>query len=472
MMIRRVLLIMAVFLLGACANYPMEPLKEGLVPADAMAQWRSDPVWWAGYADPRLNALVTQALENNIDLARSAITVNRALYQAKLLGAELVPTFSGSAEAGTSNNLRTGTAGDSWKSSLAVQYEIDLWQRLTNAASAQEWEYRATELDREAVRLTLVNSVIDAYFRLRYLQEAIAVTENSMARYARLLEIVRLKYNVGKVAAIEPLQAEQFLLAARNSLLSLEVQRSTTEQTLRDLLNARPGETFALGRTPFLDTPTVPVDLSVPVAALSARPDIKAAEARLQGAFKTVQAQENSWYPGVSIGSTLGTSADSAGNFFKVPLLSSMVQVTFPFLQWNTLRWNIKISEADFERTRLGFTQTVTTALNEVAAARFSWENAGQTLANTLAKNEKDRRIGDYYQTRYDLGAAELKDYLDALNTADNSMLAALDAKYQVIRAENLVFRAMGSRWTAGGPGAGAGAGVTPAPNGGEGLKP
>ena len=61
-------------------------------------------------------------------------------------------------------------------------------------------------------------------------------------------------------------------------------------------------------------------------------------------------------------------------------------------------------------------------------------------------KHQKDVRT-EYYQTRYDLGAAELKDYLDALNTADNSMLSALEAKYRVIRYENQIYKAMGGRY-------------------------
>lgn len=447
MMTIRILLLLSTLWLGACANYAAAPLKTDLVPAAEMSGWHKDAVWWTGYADPRLDALVAQALNNNVDLARSAVAVNRALYQARLIGAELVPSFSGTAQGGSSTNLRTGGDSENYQTQFGIKYELDLWQRLTNAASAQQWEYEATVLDRDAVRLTLINNVVDAYFQLRYLREAVAVTERSMDRYTKLLDIVRFKYEVGKVAGIEPLQAEQYLLAARNNLLSFQARQATVEQTLRDLLQLRPGAPLLIADTDLLSTPTVPVDLSVPVAALSARPDIKAAEARLQSAFKTVQVQENSWYPSVSIGSTLSTSAVSADSFFKVPVLGNLVQLTFPFLQWNTLRWNIKISESDFERTRLNFVESVTTALNEVAAARLLWVNAGQTLSNTLEKHQKDVRIGEYYQTRYDLGAAELKDYLDALNTVDTSMLSALEAKYQRIRYENLVYRAMGTRW-------------------------
>lgn len=193
--------------------------------------------------------------------------------------------------------------------------------------------------------------------------------------------------------------------------------------------------------------PTVGVDLDVPVAALSARPDIRASEALPAKRLQDAGVGPRKLVPTISIGSTLGTSSSTSSKVFDLPLLAGTVRVSFPFLQWNTIRWNIKISEADFESAKLDFTQAVTSALNEVDTAYFSYANARRSLENTLSKHQKDVRIGEYYQTRYDLGAAELKDYLDALNTADNSMLSALEAKYRVIRYENQIYKAMGGRY-------------------------
>ena len=410
--------------LGGCANYPMGSLKTDLLPAeDVAARYSLNTAWWKGYHDADLDRIVVLALERNVDLALSAIKVNRALYQARLLSADLVPSFSANASAAASHNIDNGNAARSSQTEFGVSYEVDLWQKLRNAANAQEWEYKATMEDREAARLALVNSVADTYFELKYLDE------------------------FGKVASVEPLQAQQSLLSARNSLLDLQDRQNVARQTLRDLLNIRPGENPAIGNADLMSYPTVGVDLDVPVAALSARPDIRASEARLQSAFKTLESDRASWYPTISIGSTLGTSSSTSSKVFDLPLLAGTVRVSFPFLQWNTIRWNIKISEADFESAKLDFTQAVTSALNEVDTAYFSYANAQRSLENTLSKHQKDVRIGEYYQTRYDLGAAELKDYLDALNTADNSMLSALEAKYRVIRYENQIYKAMGGRY-------------------------
>lgn len=445
--------------LAACADYQTAPLKRDLIPAGEIARdYTLDQEWWTAYGDEDLNALTRTALARNVNLARSAVTVNRALYNARLIGADLLPVFSAEASAASDKNLASGDASRAYQSRAGVSYELDLWQKLRNAASAQEWEYLATREDLESARLTLLNSVVDAYFDLRYLNEAIGLTESSVARYARLLTLTESKYRLGKVASIEPLQAAQALLSARNNLLQLESARKSVEQTLRDLLDARPGEALAVRAHGLMDTPAPGVNLDVPVAALAARPDIRAAEDRLQKAFKTVQANRASWYPTVTLGSTLRASSDTSDRLFDVPLLGGTVQLSFPFLQWNTIRWQIKISEADFDMARLDFIQTVTAALNEVDAARYDWGKAIQILDTMTEKHAKDVAIRDVYRSRYELGAAELKDYLDAQNTVDASMLSALEAKYRTIRAENLVFKAMGGRYVPRSGGGAAGA--------------
>ena len=184
--------------LGGCANYPMGSLKTDLLPAeDVAASYSLNTAWWKGYHDADLDRIVALALERNVDLALSAIKVNRALYQARLLSADLVPSFSANASAAASHNIDNGNAARSYQTEFGVSYEVDLWQKLRNAANAQEWEYKATMEDREAARLALVNSVADTYFELKYLDESIKVMDASVKRYQELLRLIEAKYEFG-----------------------------------------------------------------------------------------------------------------------------------------------------------------------------------------------------------------------------------------------------------------------------------
>ena len=86
------LLCAALLVLSGCAGRDYQIPDEGIMSESLMeASYHIDREWWTQYHDEALDRLVATALERNVDLARSAVTVNRALYQARQLGAELVP---------------------------------------------------------------------------------------------------------------------------------------------------------------------------------------------------------------------------------------------------------------------------------------------------------------------------------------------------------------------------------------------
>lgn len=438
---------LAALLLAGCAgrDYVMPPT--GLMPeAEVLGAYDVDREWWKAYRDPALDALVETALRNNVDLAKSAVAVNRALYQARQVGADLVPGFSAGADASSTSNTRTGDATRSYGSNLGISYELDLWRKLRDAASAQEWEYKATQQDRETARLALINNVIDAYYNLQYVRQAQEVTRRSIEFYEELYRIVNDKFRAGKVDGLEPITAEQSLLAARNSLIDLERQQKTGEQTLRNLLNLSPEAPLSIGEVDLLAVRAPALDLDVPLAALSLRPDVKAAEYRIQESFKSWESEKESLYPSLTLGGTLSVSSNSADTLFNVPFLGGTIKINLPFLQWNKVKWNVRISETQFEDRRLDFEKTLTTALNEVDAYVYSYRNALAQRANMEKKHEADARISAYRETRYNLGADELKDWLQARNTENDSMLSVLKAQYSVIEYENAVFQAMGGR--------------------------
>src|SRR5699024_4684294 len=101
--------------------------------------------------------------------------------------------------------------------SVGLNYEIDLWQKLRDTASAQEWEHKATVEDKALTRLTLINSVIDTYYQLAYLNDALTETQNNINNFKKLNELMQLQYQYGKVDANAVTQTSQSLLSAQNS---------------------------------------------------------------------------------------------------------------------------------------------------------------------------------------------------------------------------------------------------------------
>ena len=444
----------AVVLLAAgCATHTVNPqltvaaTGQVVSEAESAARYQVNPEWWTVYRDEKLNALINQALANNIDLKQAAIDVNKALYQAKILGADLVPSYSGSLGADTSRNLKEGGSSNSFSSQLGLSYELDLWRKLSATADAQVWTYQATQQDLASSRLTLINNVADAYFNIAYLNEAIKLTEQSQERYREIHRIAQAKYQHGKVSSAEPTQSEQSLLSAQNTLISLQTSRTEAEQTLRNLLNLPPNQAMAADPAGFNLAKTIRPDLNVPISVLANRPDLRAAEARLQSASQSLVAQQRSWYPTITLGASLGATSDKASNLFNIPMLGGSVAINLPFLNWQTLKWENKTAQANFDSARLDFEQALTTALNEVAANYQYYRQAEASLGNLESKYRLDQKNSRYYQTRYQYGKNELSDWLSALNTEYSSAQNLLNQRYQALKYENMVYKAMAGRY-------------------------
>lgn len=448
-------LLLLSLLLSSCAGRGYEMPPAGLLSQSEVEEgWMVDRAWWRAYGDPVLDSLVDAALAANVDLAKSGLAVRRALFQARQAGADLWPEPSAGGSAGSRLNTTSGESSRSWGANFDIGYELDLWRRLSDAAAAREWEYRASEEDRESVRLTLINRVINAYYQLQYLRQAHELTRQSLDFYEELYRIVSDKFRAGKVDGLEPVTAEQSVLAARASLTDLETQMGDTEQTLRDLMNLKPDEGLNIATVDLLAVrPPLP-NLDVPLSVLGLRPDVRAAEYRIQEAFSDWQSDKASLYPSISLGGGLSVSSDSADTLFRVPFLAGTVSLRLPFLQWNTLQWRLRISETQFEERRLDFERTLTTALNEVDGYWRGWRNAVEQLDTLKSKHEADVRIAAFREQRYHLGADELRIWIQALNTANDSMRSVIRGAYTVIEQVNAVFQAMGGSFAPRGSGA------------------
>lgn len=441
---------LALLLLSGCAAQKFDvPAHDVLSASQTEERYAVDREWWKLYNDATLDGLVGLALERNIDLAKSAVNVNRALYRARQFGAELVPSFSAEGSASSRTYLDSGDDSRSFNASLGLNYELDLWGRIRESASAQAWEYEASVHDLEAARLALVNSVVNTWYSMAYTRQALDLSRDSLRHYERIYAIAEARFRSGKTDGLDPAQTEQALLNQKTVILQLENRLADEERTLRDLLDMRPDEALPSPSPDLLSVRVPGVTLDVPVAALGARPDVQAAEARLQSAFRSWEAAKKDLYPSLSIGGTLGASASSAGDWFTSPFVNGLVRLTLPFLDWNRIKWNVRISEADFQSAQLAYRQSVVTALNEVARYYAALENAAHQFENDEKTLKASRTVEAYRKSRYELGADEMKDWLDALRALNSARLSVLESRYGVISATNAVYQALGARLTA-----------------------
>lgn len=443
-----IILIALGVILGSCSNLKKDYQKidsEIETYKELSKNYNIDSRWWESYGDEQLNNLIELGLKNNSDLAKAAININKALYQAKIIGSDLVPEFSGNLGSSASKNIESGgNSNIDHSGSFNISYEVDLWQRLRDMKDAQEWEYKATIEDYEKTKLTLINSIIDSYFSIIYLENYIEINKNMSKNYSDIEKIVDNKLRYGTVDILDKKQAEREVIRSNNTLISYEKDKKEQESLLRNLLNLKPDDELKIEYRDILKVKNLGVNLDVPLNIVASRPDIKAYEYRLKNAFKDAVASEKQLYPNITISSALSSSSDKFNNTLKTPVALGSVSINLPFLNWNEIKWNIKISRAEYEEAKLNFQQGIVTALNEIDYNYFLYVKEQENYINLKNINEYDNEIAINYERKYENGKVELREWLLSLNDEASSRLNIINSKYQLIKIENTIYQSIG----------------------------
>lgn len=411
-------------------------------------KFQADIDWWKAYNNDELNYLTSFALKNNPDMLKAAVKIQKQLANLNLSESDLFPTLTGSLGASSQKKLNDGKKStQTFSGELALNYEIDLYGKIADARDAQEFELNATVADAENARLSVVNSVVDLYFNLLYLRDTIELTQKNIDTYRSLLDIASARFNTGKADKLEITQARQSLIAEQTALLNAQTQYKEMEQSLRNVLNLKPSDGFVLGKASILKQPLLTPHLSVPVSVLANRPDLTAAQYRLKKAFKNMKVSEKGWYPTISLNGAIGSSSDRAKSTFDFPYLLGGVSVNLPFLDWNSVKNNVKIAKADYDIALIDFKDALAQALNEVAYYSFAYGKTEHIYANVEKTVENNRQITAYYRARHQAGKASFKDVLQAVADENAARKNLLAQKYQLIKYENLLFKAMAGRY-------------------------
>ncbi|MBE3605559.1 TolC family protein [Campylobacter sp. RM13119] len=446
----RILSLALVAVLSGCAVKDVnENFSEILLQNENRADVSINTKWWQEYNKNYLNELIELGIKNNIDLAKAAVAINKAMAQAGVLEAELIPTFNASVEVERSRDISTNS---SWTrtnaSGISLNYEIDLFRKLANARDAALWEARATRFDLEASKLSVINGIVDGYFNIAYLNESIRYYKILLDNYEKLQQIVLVKFQSGKEEELSLTKLQNYVISTKTRLLNAQNELLTIEKNIKILLNVKPG--FELKTDEILISDIIPigVDLEIPLESISTRPDLQAAIFRIEEGLLNLKASQKDFYPSITIGASLRGSDENFSDSFSMKFLSGNVSLNLPFLNYSKLKSNLKISEANFESAKLNYLSTLNTALNEISTSYKSYEKDTRVFDNYVKQFDNTQKISEIYNNKYQYGKAELKDYLEALNDQTDAYINLLSGKYNLLQDEIEIYQAMAGKFT------------------------
>ena len=311
---RRLLLLAACSLLGACLGEPYQrPAMD--VPAAFRISVEQTPEaedrqWWQGFGDPVLDGLVDEALRNNEDLRIAAARVDEFHGAMMQVRAGLVPGLGYSLQTGQQQPSRAVPPGsdatvNTVSGGFTAGWEIDVWGRIRNLTAASVADWRASDADRRAAVLSVVGATVTGYVVLLSLDEQLETAHSTLESRAKALAVFEKRHKGGVVSGVEVAQAQSAYEVAAAAVPLLEQQIAQQENALSVLLGRTPGPIQRGLKLEQLGTPVVPAGL--PSDVLTWRPDVMAAEQQLIAANARVSAARALYFPTISLTPMLNT---------------------------------------------------------------------------------------------------------------------------------------------------------------------
>jgi NodT family efflux transporter outer membrane factor (OMF) lipoprotein len=462
LMLRSLLIILAVaaFRSATAAEAPAPDLPGHFAwaPAGAATAVPADAEFWRTFNDPLLSALVERALQENHDL-RIALarfdSANALLRHAKF---DRWPTITAQATATDghpSASQAPGVAyddrsGQSYSVGASLSWELDLFGRVRHGINARRAETAAAARDLQAMQVAIVAEVVRSYVELRGLQERLRVAEENEASQAETLRLVEAGFEAGRGTGFDTSRARSQLAATRSRIPSLEASVATTMHRLAVLTGQRP-EALLSELATLRALPDLPpgLDPGTPGDLLRRRPDVAAAEARLDASDARVGVAKADRFPRFTLGGLIGGQSVDAGSLFNRDGESRLVVlgIDWSFLDFGRVRARIAAARADSEGDQARYEQTVLQALEETENALVGYGKArreDEQLALAASESAEAVRLA---RLRYEAGAIDLFQVLDAERTLLQSQDASAQARTRSYAGLVLLYRALAGGW-------------------------
>lgn len=392
---RTTLISLSALLLASCAAVPHEqPMIAKATPASVgLTQDMAsvDARWWDAFGDPQLGRLIDAGLAANPSLDAALARVRAAQAEIAVQHAAQLPQISGDASvtglrynehylipppyAGTERAVGQVQAGLNW--------DLDLFGRQRAVVAKARSSAEAAELDADAARLAISTSIAQAYIGLARADRQIAVARGFVATRQQSLNYVQSRTRNDLGNQIDVRTAETLLAEAEQARVRAERQRDLLIHALAAL--AGRGADFYPSITPptlVLDTPPILPEV-LPADLLGRRPDLLAAQARIDAAVAGRKVARADFLPNVNLQALAGFSAIGLGNLFTggAGTYGVGAAVHLPIFEAGKLRAQYRVATADLDLAVADYNQSVLQAVRETSDALTGIRAADADLA-------------------------------------------------------------------------------------------
>jgi outer membrane protein len=412
-----------------------------------------------------LEQCVDIAVENNLDVQRSKLSLENAETDLKESRLSRYPTANASANYGVSwgrsidpvTNAFVTQRINSFRPNLNSGVTLFNAFQINNTIKGNEKEVTASELDVQRsvndVSLNVVTFFLNVLLNKELLENAKFQLESSKEQLLRTEKLVES----GALPITNKLELISQVSTNEVNVVNAENNLSLALLNLKQAMLLPADQPLEI-EEPEVDAEEPDLDISsseVYQVAEGSLPEIQAADLRVRSAELNLQAAKALRYPSISVNAGLGSNFSSAVKDFDPTLdgteFTFQEQIEENFNQFVSINLNIPIfnglqAQANVQRSKIAMRQadinaqeqrnflrqTIESAYNDALAASKSYAAAQRQVE---ALEETFRSV----KNQYNLGAANFTDYQVAENNLFQARTDLTRAKYDFVFRKKLL---------------------------------
>lgn len=378
--------------------------------------------WRSVFTDPNLQALISQALEKNVDLLNAALNVEMVKAQVMASKLAFLPSVALNPQ-GTLASWDGSKTTKTYQLPIAASWNVDLFGNLLSSKRNAQMQLLATKDYQMAVKSQIVAGVANLYYTLLMLDRQQEILDEMERLTKETWDMMSLQMKYGRVRSTGVQSAEASYYNVKAQAVDMRRQIRETENSL-SLLIGQAGQSITRGK---LSEQILPSEFSTGISLqmLNNRPDVHAAEMQLASCFHNVQTARSRFYPGINI-SAAGTFTNNSGMGIVNPgkwLLSAVGSLTQPIFANGQLVAGLKVAKAQQEQAYNTWQNAIFKAGNEVSNALVSYNTYNEkSILDTKQTELYRQNVEDTRQLYLSSGST----YLEVISAQANLLNAEI----------------------------------------------
>ena len=385
--------------------------------------------WWLKFNDPLLTDYIEQTIRENRDIKTALSHIEEARATARYtMGSEfpqvtVYPSYFRLKNSAVSKTSGPASAASSKPASniflvpVVAQYELDLFLKNHDKTKSSKKEAVATEFDEQTVQISLISETATAYFNLIKSDKLLELNKQLLCELEKSRELKNSLFKEGEISYDDILINEQAIAKTQADTAQLQKLQETAVHQLCILTGKFPVEQSCFPRSDFdkifFDKE---IQIGTPCDLISRRPDILAAEARLQEAGINISVARKEFLPVFNITGAFGYESIPLNTLFNLKgiLAAAGAIASESLFTGGRKTATLRLNKAKCKTALLQYQKTILVSFQEVEDSLSTIKSDFMQHKETESQVLKSEHLLELTNSRYQQGENSLLDVINA----------------------------------------------------------